>query len=168
MSIRFSRLATAMLVVAATLLMSGRSWAIYNLLGPSKDEWGLKYDVQVNDAGGDTATVVLTVADEGRLRPFYSVELIAMSKDTDSQGGHGYDVKAPIVLKPTQDGRRVGQVKIRKQFLDRAQIRILTDKVDGRPQQWLANYEVPIRKFLNQGPGGRAPLASPPAANPTK
>ncbi len=94
----------------SVLLTSGRSWAIYNLLGPSKDEWGVKYDVQVNDAGGDTATVVLTVADEGRLKPFYSVELIALSRDTDSQGGHGYDVKAPIVLKPTQDGRRVGQV----------------------------------------------------------
>ncbi len=168
MSIRLSRLAAAMLVVAVTLLTCGRSWAIYNLLGPSKDEWGLKYDVQVNDAGGDTATVVLTVADEGRLKPFYSIELIALNPATDGQGGHSYDVKAPIVLKATQDGRRVGQVQIRKQFLDRAQIRILTDKVDGRPQQWLANYEVPIRKFLNQAPGARSPLASPPASNVTK
>ena len=50
MSIRLSRLATAMLVVAAIVLMSGRSWAVYDVLGPSKDEWGLKYDVQVNDA----------------------------------------------------------------------------------------------------------------------
>jgi hypothetical protein len=167
MSIRLSRLATAMLVVAVILVMSGRSWAIYNLLGPSKDEWGLKYDVQVNDAGGDTVTVVFTLADEGRLKPVYSIELIAMSTETDNQGGHGYDVKAPIVLKTTEDGRRVGQVQIRKEFLDRAQIRILTDRVDGKPQQWLANYEMPINKFLAKAPGA-AHLASPPASKVTK
>ncbi len=128
----------------------------------------MKYDVQVVDAGGDTATVVLTVADEGRLKPFYSVELIALSRDTDSQGGHGYDVKAPIKLQPTQDGRRVGQVQIRKQFLDRAQIRILTDRFDGQPQRWLANYEIPVRRFMAKSPGAPPPLASPPASNVTK
>ncbi len=168
MNIRFSRLGMAMLVVAAMLLTSARSWAIYNVLGPSKDEWGIKYDVEVHDGGGDTATVVFTLADEGRLKPFHSVELIVLSKETDNQGGHSYDVKTPIVLKTTEDGRRVGEVKIRKQFLDRAQIRILTDKFDGQPQQWLANYEVPIRKFLDKEPGTRSPLASPPGSRVTK
>lgn len=117
MSVRLSRLATAVLVVAAIVLMPGRSWAIYDVLGPSKDEWGLKYDVQVNDAGGDTVTVVFTLADEGRLKPFSSIELFAFSKETDNQGGHAYDVKAPIELKTTKDGRRAGQVQIRKEFV---------------------------------------------------
>src|SRR4051812_14872949 len=112
MGIRVSRLATATLVIAAIVLMSGPSWAIYNVLGPSKDEWGLKYDVQVNDAGGDTATVVFTLADEGRLKPLYSIELFVFNKETDSQGGHAYDVKAPFVFKATEDGRRAGQLKI--------------------------------------------------------
>ena len=57
MNIRLSRLAKTTLVVAVTLLMSGRSWAIYNVLGPAKDEWGLKYDVEVKDDGGNTVTV---------------------------------------------------------------------------------------------------------------
>jgi hypothetical protein len=168
MSIRLSRLATAILVVAVILLMSARSWAIYNVLGPSKDEWGVKYDVEVNDAGGDTATVVFTLADEGRLKPFYSIELIAMSKETDSQGGHAYDVKAPIVLKTTKDGKRAGQVQIRKEFVDRARIRILTDRFDGQPQRWLACYEIPINKFLDKAPGAPSPIASPPASKVTK
>jgi hypothetical protein len=155
----------AMLVVAVVLLTSGRSWAIYNVLGPEKDEWGLKYDVQVNDTGGDKVTIEFTLADEGRLKPFYSIEVIAMNPEVDSQGGHAYDVKAPIKLKLTEDGRRVGQVQIRKEFLDRAQIRILTDKFDGKPQQWLANYEVPIHKFLDKEP---APIASPPGSKVTK
>ena len=134
MSIRLSRLATGMLVVAAIVLMSGRSWAIYNGLGPSKDEWKLKYDVAVNDADSDKLTVVFTLADEGRLKPFYSIDLVAFSKQTDSQGGRAYDVKAPIELKPTEDGKRTGQVQIRKEFVDRAKIRIITLTVDGQRQ----------------------------------
>jgi hypothetical protein len=161
MSIRFSRVAMAMLAVAMFLSISARSWAIYNVLGPSKDEWGLKYDVQVNDAGSDTATVVFTLADEGRLKPFHSIELIALNKETDSRGGHSYDVKAPITLQATNDSRRVGQVQIRKEYLDRAQIRILSDKFDGQQQKWLVNYEIPLSKFLSKGPAAPSPLASP-------
>jgi hypothetical protein len=157
---------TATLVVAVTLLTAGRCWAIYNLLGPSKDEWGLKYDVQVNDAGGGLLTVVFTLADEGRLKPLHSLELFAFNKETDSQGGHSYDVRAPIVLKPTPDGRRAGQAQMRKEFADRAQIRILTDRVDGQPQRsgW-ACYEIPISKFLNKAPAPS--VASPSAASPS-
>ena len=165
MNIRLLRLVTTLLVAAVTLLMSGRSWAVYNVLGPSKDEWGLKYDVQVSDAGDGTLTVVFTLADEGRLKPLSLIELIAYSKEADNQGGHSYDVKEPIVLKPTQDGRRAGQVQIRKEFADRAQIRILTDRVDGQPQRpGLACYEIPINKFLNKTPSA----ASPPASKGTK
>ncbi len=169
MSIRLSRLATGMLVVAAIALMSGRCWATYYGLGPSQDEWGLKYDVEVNDADRDTLTVVFTLADEGRLKPFYTIELIAFSKETDSQGGHSYDVKAPIEFKTTKDGRRVGQVQIRKEFADRAQIRILTNSVDGKPQTaGLAYYLIPIKKFLNKAPSAASPLASPPPSKVTR
>jgi hypothetical protein len=167
MSNRLLRLATA--VVAVILLTSGRSWAIYNVLGPSKDEWGLKYDVEVNSADGDTATVIFTLADEGRLKPVESIELFAFSKETDSQGGHGYDVKAPIVLKTTKDGRRVGQVQIRKEFLDRAQLRMLSRMFDGQPQSsGFACYEIPVSRFLNKGLGAPSPLASPPTLKITK
>ena len=169
MSIRLSRLATGMLAVAVILLMSGRSWAIYDVLGQSKDEWGLKYEVQVNDTGGDTVTVVFTLADEGRLKPLSSIELFAFSKETDSQGGHSYDVKAPIELKTTKDGRRAGQVQIRKEFVNRAKIRILTKMVEGRLQQpGFAAYEVPISTFLSKAPAAGSPAASPPVSKVTK
>src|SRR5436305_10592426 len=101
----------------------------------------MKYDIEVNDAGRDTVTVVFSVADEGRLKPFDLIELIAFSKQTDNQGGHSYDVEAPIVLKTTKDGRRAGQVQMRKEFLDRAQIRILTRTFDGKPQSVISYYE---------------------------
>jgi hypothetical protein len=169
MHIRFLRWAAGVLVVAAVVFTAGRSWAIFSALGPSKDEWGLKYDVEVNNADGDTMTVVFTLADEGRLKPFYSLELIAFSKETDNQGGHSYDVKAPIEFKTTKDGRRVGQVQIRKEFADRAQIRILTNTVDGKPQTaGLAYYLIPINKFLNKAPSAASPIASPPTSKVIK
>jgi hypothetical protein len=173
MSIRLSRLATGLLVVAAIVLMSGLSWAMYNALGPSKDEWKLKYDVEVNAADGDTLNVVFTLADEGRLKPIYSITLVAFSKQTDSQGGRSYDVKAPIELKRTEDGKRAGQVQMRKEFADRAMIRILTQTFDGKPQQFAAYYDIPLKKFLHKAPAAasrQAPrsVAAPPALKVTR
>jgi hypothetical protein len=168
MNIRFSRLATGLLVVAAMVLMSDRSWAIYYRLDPSPDEWGLKYDVAVQDADSDTMTVVFTLADEGRLKPIHSIELVAFSKQTDSQGGRSYDVKEPIKVKPTEDGRRMGQVQIRKEFADRAKFRILTQMVDGKRQPSGGSYiDIPLSKFLKRSPSA-APLASPPTTKITK
>jgi hypothetical protein len=169
MSIRFSHLAMVGLVVAFILMTTRQSRAVYYELGQSKDQWGMKYDVAVNDTGRDTATVVFTVADEGRLKPFLLIELIAYNPQVDSQGGHGYDVKAPIELKPTKDGRLVGEVQIKKEFLNRAQIRILTHMVDGRPQMsGSACYLVPIKKYLDGAPSAPAPIALPPGSRITK
>jgi hypothetical protein len=169
MSIRLSRrLAAGILVVAAMVLMSGRSWAIYYGLGPSKDEWGLKYDVAVHDAGSGTLTVVFTLADEGRLKPFYSIELVAFSKQADNQGRRSYDVKEPIELKPTEDGKRAGQVQIRKEFAGRAKIRIITHMVDGKRQpSGGAYYDIPIAKYLNNAPLAASPAAASPPAPPS-
>jgi hypothetical protein len=152
MNIRISRLATGMLVVAAVVLTAGPSWAVYHQLDPSKDEWGLKYDVELNPADKDRVNVVFTLADEGRLKPLYSITVVAFSPP-DSQGGRSYDVKAPIELKKTNDGKRAGQVQIPKKFADRAMIRILTLTVNGQRQTaGAAYYDIPLKKFLNKAP----------------
>ena len=173
MSFRLSRLATGLLVIAAIVLMSGRSWAIFDGLGPSKDEWKLKYAVEVNAADHNTLTVEFTLADEGRLKPIYSITLVAFSRQTDSQGGRAYDVKAPIELKMTEDGKRVGRVQIRKEFADRAMIRILTQTVDGQQRPYAAYYDIPLRRFLNGAPAAASrqsprSVAAPPALKVTK
>jgi hypothetical protein len=153
MSIRLSRLAKGLLIVAAVVLLSGRSWAIYYGLPASKDEWGLKYDVAVSDGDSETVTVVFTLADEGRLKPLYSIELVAFSQQTDRQGGRSYDVKAPFQLKPTPDGKRAAQVQVRKEFVNRAKIRILTQTVDGKRQPSGGAYiDIPIGKYLKKVP----------------
>jgi hypothetical protein len=167
MNIRLSRLATGLLVVAAVVLTAGRSWATYYMLGPSQDEWGLKYDVDVTAADRDTVNVVFNLADEGRLKPIYSITVIAFSKQTDGQGGRSYDVKAPIELKTTKDGQRVGQVQIGREFVDRAIIRILTLTVDGRRQTaGAAYYDIPLKKFLNRAPAAASTQAPPSLARP--
>jgi hypothetical protein len=169
MSIRLSRLTIGTLVVAAMVLMSSPCWAIYHRLGPSKDEWGLKYDVEVNPAEGDELTVKFTLADDGRLKPFYSIHLVAFSKQTDSQGGRSYDLKVPIELKPTNDGRRAGQVQIRKEFVDRALFRILTLTVDGKRQTaGAAYYDIPLKKYVDNVPTAASRQAAPSTSKVTK
>ncbi len=168
MSTRFSRWATGLLVVAAVVLMAERSWAIRQGLGPSKDEWGLKYEVAVQDADSDTLTVEFTLTDEGRLKPIYSLDLVAFSKQTDPQGGRSYDLNVPIELKKTDDGKRVGQVQFRKDLADRAKIRIITLTLDGKRQpSGGVFYDIPIQKYLKNAPVA-SPLATPPGAKITK
>lgn len=162
MIIRFSRLAIVFLVVAVVALMSSRCRAIFNGLEPSEDDWGVKYDVAVTQAGQDNLNVVLTLADEGRLKPFWKLELISMSKPPVNRDSIMYDMRSPFELKPTVDGRRAGQVQIRKEFADTAMIRIITLNVDGkRLTQHAAYYDIPLNKFLKKAP---ASMASPPSS----
>lgn len=157
MNIRFSRLATRVLIVAAVALTAGRTWAVYHQLDPSKNEYGLKYDVQLSAAEHGMVNVAFTVADEGRLKPLYSVTVVAFGP-LESDGGRAYDVKAPIVLKQTTDGKRAGQVQIPKKFADRAMIRILTLTVDGRRQTaGAAYYDIPLNKFLTKAAAAGSP-----------
>ena len=174
MNIRFSRLATGLLAALAVVLMAGQSWAVYYELPPSKDEYGLKYNVDLNADDDDNVKVVFTLADEGRLKSIYSATVIALSKP-DSTGGRTHDLSAPIELKTTADGKRAGQVQIGKEFVDRAYIRILTLNVDGRrrPINGAAYYTIPLKKFLNKAPTATstqapATIAAPPTPKVTK
>jgi hypothetical protein len=152
MNTRWLPLAINALVVTAVILMPDRSWAVYYLLGPSSDEWGLKYELEVNASSGDELTVAFTLADGGRLKPIYSITVVAFSKPRPG-GGRSYLVKAPIELKTTKDGRLAGQVQIPKEHADIAMIRFLTLTVDGRRQTaGAAYYDIPLKQFLNKAP----------------
>jgi len=149
MGINKSRLAIGLLIIAAVAVVPSRSWGVFYLLGPSSDDWGLKFDVKIDAADGDMLNVALTLVDEGRLKPIHSITVVAFSKQTDSQGGRSYDVKAPFDLKPTSDGRRTGRVQVGKEFADRAMIRILTLSVDGKRQTaGAAYYDIPLSRFI--------------------
>lgn len=150
MSWRSSRLTCLVLTIAAVVLMAGRCLAVYYPLGPSKDEWGLKYEVKVDAADDDKVNVVFTLSDAGRLTPIYSATVIALS-DRRSDGSHTFLAKEPIDLQWTEDGKLTGQTQIREELADRATIQILTLTFDGRRQTAGArSYHIPLKKFLNK------------------
>lgn len=167
--------ATGALVVIAVVLMTSPSGAHWYALGPSKDEWGLKYDASVDVPPGDKVIVHFTLADPGRLKPIHSVFVMAFS-NPDRTGTNL--VKTPIPLKPTADGKLTGQVEVEKKFADRAVIRIFTLTVDGRsymagPTAGARYYDLPLKKFLTKAPlaassRSGSSLAPPPAANVAK
>ena len=95
MNIRLSSWAVGALVVAAVVLMPSRSSATFFALGPSSDDWGMKYDVVVSDANSDTLNVEFTLSDHGRLKPVYSVTVVAFSK-LNPDGGRSYLIKERI------------------------------------------------------------------------
>ncbi len=159
MVFRFLPRATGLLVIIAIVLMTSPSWAVWYALGPSKDEWGLKYDVEVDAAKGDKLNVHFTLADQGKLKPIHSVFVMAFSNP--NQTGTNL-VKTPITMKPTEDGKLTGQVEVGKEFADRAVIRIFTMTVDGRsqmagPTAGARYYDIPLKKFFK-----KAPLAASP------
>ncbi|MGC3968807.1 MAG: hypothetical protein QM775_15995 [Pirellulales bacterium] len=165
MNNRVLRAATSLSVFTAVLLLTSRCGAVHYPLGPSKDDWGLKYDVQLSDAGNDQVNVVFTLIDEGRLKPVSSFTVVALREIT--RGTYAYDAKTPISLKTTADGKRTGQVQIRKEFLDKAVIRVLTLSVDGKRQTGgAALYNIPLNRFLK--PAAPTTLAAPPASRTVK
>lgn len=170
--IRFSRRTFGLFAVACMLLPASTSLAIFHPLGPSKDDWGLKYEVQLTAVGGGLVDVAFTLADEGRLKPVHSYTVVALSPR--GGGSFAYDAKSQITLKPTADGKRAGQVRIRREFVEKATIRILTFRVDGRPQtQGAAQYDIPLNRFTIKpapvgSPSAAPSVAAPPAAKVIK
>lgn len=166
MNVRFSRRAIGIFAIASVLCSAGTSLAVFFPLGPSKDEWGLKYQVQLTEAGGDTVNVALAVSDEGRLGPVYSYTVVAFSPRPG--GSQAYDVKSKIELQTLADGRRGGQVRIRRDLVGKAMIRVLTLNVDGKPQTAGARlYDIPLNRYpIQAAPAGTQPAAAPttPAA----
>lgn len=170
MDLRFLRGAAGVLIIAVGL-MTSNSWAHWYQLGPSKDEWGLKYDGDVDAANGGLVAVQFTIADQGRLKPIHSVFVMAFS-NPDRTGTNL--VRSAIGMKPTEDGKLTGRVEVRKEFVDRAVIRIFALTVDGRsqmegPAAGARYYDIPLKKFLKKAPSASSPqpgTAVPPQTAP--
>jgi hypothetical protein len=175
MRIRSMALAAGVLAVTSVVLLTSHCWGHWYQLGASKNEWGLKYDGDVEVANGDKLNVHFTLADQGRLKPIHSVFVIAFS-NPDRTGVQL--VKTPINMQPTKDGKLTGQVEVEKKFANRAMIRIFTMTVDGQsqmagPTAGARYYDIPLKKFLEQAPSAassqpRPAIASPPTSNVAK
>jgi hypothetical protein len=150
MKTRMARLAMGVLVAAAVVLGAGSAGAVHWDLGPSKDDWKMKYDVAVSAADADKLNVVFTLSDAGRLAPIYSATVVVFSP-VEFDGGSTYELKAPIKFEITKDGGAIGKVQFDRRFGNRAKIRILTLHVDGKKHTDGARYyDIPLKKFLNK------------------
>ena len=103
MWVRTARCAAVLLVGVAVLWSAGRAWGIGFILGQTKEELRLKYDLAVSEVPlperGILVTVVLTIADEGRLAPLDEVQLVVPEIKKDRPGGYGADLVVSIDMR---------------------------------------------------------------------
>jgi hypothetical protein len=144
--------------------MSGRALGIGFILGETKDELKLKYDVSVQDHGTGRATVVFTLADEGRLKPLDEVQLAIPAQTKNKDGSYWMDLVVSIDMTKTEGGKRVGRIHILKELAERAEIRLNTHTMDGKMDLLTRlHHVVPIAKYLGSAPTAAARPAAPRA-----
>jgi len=155
----------SLIVLAALVLTAERAWGMGEILGQTKEELKLKYDVSVQDHGTGRVTVVLTLADEGRLKPLDAVELyIPMESGSGS-------VDLAVALATTKaDGKQVARVHLKKEWAERAQIWLTTTTFDGK-QLVMTRYHhvIPFAKYVKDAAAAKPaakPAPAPTAAEP--
>ena len=133
------------LALAATLLSANAAWALGFELSETKEQLGLKYDVAVTDHGTGRVTVMLTIADEGRLAPLSrGVNFVIPSKD-----GTGYVDLAFNMERRKVDGKQVMSVQLQRELAERAKIQLQTDTLDGKPLALTWYYHaIPVKEYL--------------------
>lgn len=96
-------------------------------LKETKEELKLIYDVKVQDNGGGRTAVTFTLADEGRIKPIFAVDLGVPSKD----GSGYYDVN--LSLKPFErDGKQVYVIHLTRELAERGELSLKTRTMDGK------------------------------------
>jgi hypothetical protein len=149
MRMRTLRGIAAVLLITGLVFAAGRAWAEGFILGETKDELKLKYDVAVEDPGTGRVTVVFSLADEGRLKPLEEVEFTISAQAPEKDGSYRMDLVVSIDMVKTQDGKRVGRVHILKGLAERAEIRLNTHTLDGKLDSFTRlHHVIPIGPLM--------------------
>ena len=157
----------SLMVLAGLVLTAGQAWGIGFVLGQTKEELKLKYEVAVQDHGTGRVTVVLTLADEGRLKPLDEVQLVIPSREKNKDGSYWMDLVVSIDMRKTDDGKRVGRVHILRELAERAEIQLNTHTLDGNMDPLTRlHHVIPIAKYLKNAPAAAGKPAAAPAAEP--
>jgi hypothetical protein len=148
--------------LAALLTATDQAGAIGFILGESKEKLKLDYDLTVTDHGTGRVTIVFTLADEGRLAPLDEVQLAVPAEEKNDDGSHWMDLVVSIDMVRTEGGRYVGRVHLRKEWAERAEIRLNTHTLDGKMDlETRLHYVIRVAEQINNA---RADAAGPPAA----
>lgn len=117
-----------LMLLAVVLLATKSALGMGEILGQSKDELKLKYDVVVHDPANGQVSVEFTLTDEGRLKPLYGVEL-AIPRD---DGSGSFDLTAPLDMREV-NGKRSVFFNLKTEWAQRGQIWLNTRNFDGKP-----------------------------------
>src|SRR5690242_5509941 len=135
------------LALAALGLAANRTMGMSEILGQSKEQLKLKYDVSVRDLGNGRVTVTFTIADEGRLKPLNSIDLQIPGRDKNPDGSTSPDVALSLatttIAEGAQAGAKVARFELTKELAGRAEIWLMTRHLDGK-QEPLTGYIHPI------------------------
>jgi hypothetical protein len=160
----------SLMVLAVLCVTADRAGAMGEILGQTKEELKLQYDVVVHDHGNGRLGIEFTLADDGRLKPLYAVDLSVPAQEPDKNGGYSMDLSVTMELTKSNDGKRVARFEIRRDWAERAQIWLSTYTFDGKPLVMTHyHYVIPVAKYLKPPVAPAAPdkpAAAPPAAEP--
>jgi hypothetical protein len=159
-------LLSSVIALAAVTFAANDAWAMGEILGQTKEELKLKYDISVQDHGTGRVTIVFTLADEGRLKPLDAIELIILAQK-EPEGRSHLDLSVSLDTKIADDGNRVARVHIKRELAERAELWLTTSSFDGK-QLALTYYvhRIPLGEHLKYAPAPAAKPAGPPIAEP--
>ncbi|HEX8910937.1 MAG TPA: hypothetical protein VF796_01160 [Humisphaera sp.] len=162
---RARTLVLAVVAIATLTLCGDAARGIGFVMGETKEELKLKYGVAVEDHGTGRVTVVLTLADEGRLKPLDEVQFVIPSRATNPDGSHWMDLVVAVDLHKAGDGTRVGRVHLLKEWGERDELQLNTHTLDGKldPLTRL-HHVIPVARYMKPAPPTAATTA--PATRP--
>ncbi len=170
-----SALRLSLIIAAVLLLGPERTWALGEILGQTKEELKLNYELAVYDHGTGRVTATLTIADEGRLAPLDAVELCIPAMEKKKDGGQFMDLVVSLDMQKSDHGKRTARVHLNKVMAERAQIWLTTSSFDGKRQPLTRfHHIIPIADCLQSSkqatakPDAAAPVAAPPATEQKK
>jgi hypothetical protein len=148
------------MMAAAGVLAVDHAWALGHGLGQTKEQLKLDYEVSAVVHITGRVTVSVTIADQGRLTPLESVDLVIPSQD-----GSGYvDLSVSLATREV-DGTLHVRAHLIRELADRAEIHLRTWTLDGEQQAETWYYHaIPIAEFIGdreqkrqhpQGSGGQ-------------
>ncbi|MBN1909299.1 MAG: hypothetical protein JW818_06145 [Pirellulales bacterium] len=141
------RLGLTLILFATVVLATEPALALRERFGQSKEQLKLDYNVAVTDHGTGQVTVVLTITDEGRLKPLNSVDFFIPGKE-----GTGYVTLSLVLATKEVGGKRVARVHLTKELAKQAEFHLSTSTFDGKKTARGGYYFViPIAKHLEKG-----------------
>jgi hypothetical protein len=141
--------------------------AIGFILGETKEELKLEYELSVQDHGTGRVTLVFTLADEGRLAPLDEVQLAIPAEEKNEDGSYWFDLVVAIDMARADDGKRVGRVHILKEWAERAEIQLNTHTKDGKMDPLTRlRHVIRVAEHMKAPPGASNPSAAPTADAP--